>query len=69
MARPRTGEKVRTGKILFAVEPEMLQDFKTVAFLENTTMTDKFIEFMKKEIENRKTEIENFRKIQEGIQA
>lgn len=66
MGRPRTGENLRTGKIMFSVEPQILQDFKTVAFLEDTSMTEKIINFMKSEIERKNNEIQAFKKIQAG---
>ena len=66
MARPRTGENLRTGKVMFAIEPQILQDFKTVAFLENVSMTEKIVDFMKSEIEKKNNEIQAFKKIQAG---
>ena len=66
MGRPRTGKNLRSGKVMISVEPEILSDFKTVAFLENTTMTEKITQFMENEINKKQAEIQAFKKIQAG---
>ena len=66
MGRPRTGEKLRSEKIMFAIEPQMLKDFKALAALDDTTMTEKILSYMSTEIKNRQPEIQAFRNIQAG---
>ena len=66
MTRKRAGSEPRTEKIMFAVEPQMLKDYKALAALDDTTMTEKILSYMSTEIKNRQPEIQAFRKIQAG---
>ena len=51
---------------MFAIEPQMLKDFKALAALDDTTMTEKILSYMSTEIKNRQAEIQAFRNIQAG---
>ena len=66
MTRKRAGSEPRTEKIMFAVEPQMLKDYKALAALDDTTMTEKILSYMSTEIKNRQPEIQAFRNIQAG---
>lgn len=64
MARPRKGLQSRTDKIMFALEPNLLEDFKIVAFLDKKSMTEKLIDFITKETQKRQPEIQAVKEIQ-----
>ena len=66
MTRKRAGSEPRTEKIMFAVEPQMLKDYKALAALDDTTMTEKILSYISTEIKNRQPEIQAFRNIQAG---
>ena len=64
--KPLIGDKARTEKLIFHITPEMLEDFKILAFIDNQTMLEKFVGMIEKEINDRKDALEAFRKIQQG---
>lgn len=64
MARPRKGLQSRTDKLMFALEPDLLNDFRIIAFLDNQSMTEKLIDFITKETEKRQAEIQAVKEIQ-----
>ncbi len=64
--KPLIGDKARTEKMILYVTPEMLEDFRILAFIDNQTMLEKFIGLIEKEINERKDALEAFRKIQQG---
>ena len=61
--KPSIGDKARTERIILNVTPEMLADFKTIAFLNNQSMAQRIIALMQKDIETRASDLQTIRKM------
>ncbi len=64
--RPRSRKEARTEKFMFSITPSVLSDFRTLAFIDNRSMSDYALELMEREIKNRNAELQAFRNIQNG---
>ena len=63
--KPKFGGKARTERIMFNVTPELLNDFKAVAFLNQQSMVERVVTLMEQDVQNRAKDIQTIRKIQQ----